>query len=312
MSVFLVTGGAGFIGSHLVDRLVQRGHRVRVLDNFETGKHQNLADAMNHIDLVEGDVRNGETVKQALRDVAVVFHLAALGSVPRSVHDPLTTDQVNVLGTLNLLVAAREAKAKRFVFSSSSSVYGESAAVPQHEALPCKPISPYGVTKLAGEQYCRVFWHAYGLQTICLRYFNVFGPRQDPASQYAAAIPRFVSRLLRNEPPIIFDDGEQSRGFTYIDDVVDANLLAAGIPQACGQAVNVSAGSSVTVNQVVRELRTLVGKDIEPIYAPARPGDIRHSLADITAARQLLGYEPRVDFQEGLRRSIDWYRRNLA
>jgi nucleoside-diphosphate-sugar epimerase len=312
MSVFLVTGGAGFIGSHLVDRLVQHGHRVRVLDNFETGKHQNLTGAMNHIDLLEGDVRHRETVQQALRDVAVVFHLAALGSVPRSVNDPLTTDQVNVLGTLNLLVAAREAKAKRFVFSSSSSVYGEIAVVPQHEALPCKPISPYGVTKLAGEQYCRVFWHTYGVQTICLRYFNVFGPRQDPASQYAAAIPRFVSRLLRNEPPIIFDDGEQSRGFTYIDDVVDANLLAAGIPEACGQAVNVSAGSSVTVNQVVRELRTLLGKDIEPIHAPARPGDIRHSLADITAARELLGYEPRVDFREGLRRSIDWYRQNLA
>jgi nucleoside-diphosphate-sugar epimerase len=312
MSVFLVTGGAGFIGSHLVDRLVQRGHRVRVLDNFETGKHQNLADAMNRIDLVEGDVRNWETVQKALRDAAVVFHLAALGSVPRSVNDPLTTDQVNVRGTLNLLVAAREAKAKRFVFSSSSSVYGETAVVPQHEAQPCKPISPYGVTKLAGEQYCRVFWHTYGVQTICLRYFNVFGPRQDPASQYAAAIPRFVSRLLRNEPPIIFDDGEQSRGFTYVDDVVDANLLAAAIPEARGQAVNISAGSSVTVNQVVRELRALLGKDIEPVYAPARPGDIRHSLADIAAARQLLGYEPRVDFQEGLRRSIDWYRRNLA
>ncbi|MFQ6049053.1 MAG: NAD-dependent epimerase/dehydratase family protein, partial [Phycisphaerae bacterium] len=236
MSVFLVTGGAGFIGSHLVDRLVERGHQVRVLDNFETGKRENLAASAGKIELIEGDIRDQPTLRRAMREVSVVFHLAALGSVPRSIADPLTTDAVNVGGTLKLLVAAREAKVKRFVFSSSSSVYGETSVMPQHERLPCRPISPYGVSKLAGEQYCRAFHHSYGLATISLRYFNVFGPRQDPTSQYAAVIPRFISRLLRNEPPIIFDDGQQSRCFTYVDNVVEANLLAAAAPQVAGEA----------------------------------------------------------------------------
>jgi nucleoside-diphosphate-sugar epimerase len=247
-----------------------------------------------------------------MRDVTEVFHLAALGSVPRSVSDPLTTNEVNVTGTLNLLVAAKDVKARRFVFSSSSSVYGESKVMPQHESLVCSPISPYGVTKLTGEYYCSVFYKTYGLETACLRYFNVFGPRQDPNSQYAAAIPLFVKHLMRDEPPTIFDDGEQSRGFTYVANVVEANLLAASVEKIGGQAINISAASSVTVNHVVNEVRSLLGKDIEPVYAPPRPGDIRRSLADISLARELLGYEPRIDFSEGLARAIGWYRDNLS
>jgi len=312
MSVYLVTGGAGFIGSHLVDRLVKLARRVRVLDNFETGKRDNLAQAADQIELVEGDIRDLATVREAMREVEVVFHLAALGSVPRSVADPLTTNEVNVTGTLNLLLAARDVEARRFVFSSSSSVYGESETMPQHESLPCRPISPYGVSKLVGEQYCRVFYQAYGLETLCLRYFNVFGPRQDPTSQYAAAIPLFVSHLLRDEPPTVFDDGEQSRGFTYVDNVVDANLAAAEVGEVAGQAVNISSATSVTVNQVVNEVRSLLGKDIEPVYAPPRPGDIKHSLADVSLARKLMNYEPQVDFADGLARAIGWYRDNLG
>ncbi len=312
MSAYLVTGGAGFIGSHLVDRLVKLGRRVRVLDNFETGKRDNLAQSADQIELIEGDIRDLATVREAMREVVVVFHLAALGSVPRSVKDPLTTNGVNVTGTLNLLLAAREVAAERFVFSSSSSVYGESETMPQHESLPCRPISPYGVSKLVGEHYCRVFHQAYGLGTLCLRYFNVFGPRQDPTSQYAAAIPLFVSHLLRDEPPTVFDDGEQSRGFTYVDDVVDANLAAVEVGDAAGQAVNISAATSVTVNQVVNEVRSLLGKDIEPVYAPPRPGDIKHSLADVSLARKLMNYEPQVDFADGLARAIGWYRENLG
>lgn len=307
MSVFLVTGGAGFIGSHLVDRLVERGHQVRVLDNFETGKRENLAASAGKIELIEGDIRDQPTLRRAMREVSVVFHLAALGSVPRSIADPLTTDAVNVGGTLKLLVAAREAKVKRFVFSSSSSVYGETSVMPQHERLPCRPISPYGVSKLAGEQYCRAFHHSYGLATISLRYFNVFGPRQDPTSQYAAVIPRFISRLLRNEPPIIFDDGQQSRCFTYVDNVVEANLLAAAAPQVAGEAVNISSPASVTINEVAGRISQLLNKQIEPIHAAPRPGDIRHSLGDISLARELIGFAPAIDFAEGLQRAIGWY-----
>jgi len=313
MSVMLVTGGAGFIGSHLVDRLVRQGERVRVLDNFDTGKRQNLDGSIEQIDLIEGDIRNMDTVRAAMRDVGAVFHLAAVGSVPRSIDDPLTTDGINVTGTLNLLVAARDAKVRRFVFSSSSSVYGDTTVMPQHEDLPCKPISPYGVTKLVGEQYCRVFHSTYGLGTFSLRYFNVFGPRQDPNSQYAAAIPLFVSALLRDEQPTVFDDGEQSRGFTYVDNVVEANLLAAKAPNACGQAVNISCAASVSINQLMQEIRALLDKEhVEPRYVDPRPGDIKHSLADVTLAGKLLGFEPKIDLKEGLRKALGWYREHLA
>ena len=312
MSVHLVTGGAGFIGSHLVDRLVANGCAVRVLDNFVTGKRENLAGAMAKIELVEGDIRDEATVREAMRDVSVVFHLAALGSVPQSMADPLPTNGVNITGTVTLLAAARDAGAKRFVFSSSSSVYGETEVMPQHEELPCVPISPYGVTKLVGEHYCRVFRHCFGLEAISLRYFNVFGPRQDPKSQYAAAIPLFVSAMLHGDQPKIFDDGEQSRGFTYVSNVVDANIRAAAVPKVSGHAVNISTATSVTVNEVVREIAKLLGQPFDPLYLPPRAGDIKYSLADMSRAKELLDYEAKISFAEGLAMAIGWYREHLS
>jgi len=310
-SIALVTGGAGFIGSHLVDALVERGTPVRVLDDFSTGKHENLAQAVDKIEIVQADIRDMAAVRRAMADISVVYHLAAMTSVPRSVQDPIPTHQVNTEGTLNLLVAAREAGARRFVFSSSSSVYGNTQELPQHEDLPLRPISPYGASKLLGEHYCRIFWELYGLETISLRYFNVFGPRHDPNSPYAAAIPLFISALLRGEPPTIFDDGEQSRGFTYVSDVVEANLLAAEAPAVQGQAVNISTATSVTINRVVQLARELLAVDVDPVYAPPRPGDIRHSLADVRLAEKVIGFRPKVSFQEGLRRAIAWYREHL-
>ncbi len=311
MAISLVTGGAGFIGSHLVDALIERGESVRVLDDFSTGKRENLAQAEGKVEIIEADICDVDVVQEAMADVSVVHHLAAITSVPRSVADPITTHQVNTEGTLNLLLAAREAKVRRFVFSSSSSVYGDTDELPQHEELPLQPISPYGATKVLGEQYCRIFWKLYGLETISLRYFNVFGPRHDPSSQYAAAIPLFISALLRDQAPTIFDDGEQSRGFTYVADVVEANLLAAEAPEAQGQAVNISTATSVTVNRVVQLTNDLLGKDIDPIHAPPRAGDVRHSLADVRRAAEVIGFKPKVSFEDGLRRAIDWYRRNL-
>lgn len=308
----LITGGAGFIGSNMVRQLLSDGDSVRILDNFSTGKVENLAEVRGDIEVIEGDVRDLAMVKRAVAGIDVVYHLAALGSVPRSIEDPDTTHQVNVNGTFNLLVASREARVGRFVFASSSSVYGSNPVLPQHEALPLAPISPYGATKAVGEMYCRAFYETYGLQTLALRYYNVFGPRQDPSSQYAAAIPRFVAALLRDQSPLIYDDGEQSRGFTYIDNVVKANCLAARATKTAGQAVNISTATAISVNAVVTTLRELLGKmHVSPTYAPPRPGDIKHSLADVRLARELLGFEPSVSFQEGIRRAIDWYRVHL-
>jgi UDP-glucose 4-epimerase len=242
----------------------------------------------------------------------VVYHLAALGSVPRSMKDPATTHDVNVNGTFNVLMAARDAKARRIVFASSSSVYGQSPVLPQHEGLPLAPISPYGATKAIGEIYFRAFYQTYGTQSVCLRYYNVFGPRQDPTSQYAAAIPLFVSALLRNQSPRIFDDGEQSRGFTYIENVMQANWLAANAKETGGEAINISTKNAVTVNTVVNTIRKLMDKEnIKPVYAPPRPGDIKHSLADVTRAKELLGYEPFVSFEQGIKKAIGWYQENL-
>jgi UDP-glucose 4-epimerase len=312
MSLSLITGGAGFIGSNMVRFLLDRGQKVRVLDNFETGKRQNLTEVTAHIELIEGDIRNMDTVQRAVRGAEVVYHLAALGSVPRSVKDPVTSHDVNVNGTFNMLLAARDAKVRRFIFASSSSVYGQSKVLPQHEGLPLVPISPYGATKVAGEIYCKTFYETYGLQTISLRYYNVFGPRQDPTSQYAAAIPLFVSALLRDKAPTIFDDGEQSRGFTYIDNVMQANWLAANAKETHGEAFNISTKDAVTVNTVVNVIRKLMGKEnIKPVYAPPRPGDIKHSLADVTLAKKVIGYEPFISFEEGITKAIDWYRENL-
>ena len=312
MGLSLITGGAGFIGSNMVRFLLEKGQKVRVLDNFETGKRENLTEVADQIELIEGDIRDMDTVRRAAAGAEVVYHLAALGSVPRSVKDPATSHDVNVNGIVNMLIAARDAKARRFIFSSSSSVYGQSKVLPQHEGLPLAPISPYGATKAAGEIYCRTFYETYGLQTISLRYYNVFGPRQDPTSQYAAAIPLFVSAFLRDKAPTIFDDGQQSRGFTYIDNVTEANWLAANMKEAHGEAVNISTKSAVTVNTVVNVIRKLMGKEnIKPVYAPPRPGDIKHSLADITRAKEVIGYEPFISFEEGITKAIDWYRENL-
>jgi nucleoside-diphosphate-sugar epimerase len=312
VSLSLVTGGGGFIGSNMVRFLLEKGQKVHVLDNFETGKRENLDEVKSDIELIEGDIRDALAVKRAVDGAEVVYHLAALGSVPRSIKDPATTHDVNVNGTFNVITACRDAKVRRVVFASSSSVYGQSPVLPQHEDLPLAPISPYGATKAIGEIYFRSFYATYGLQSVCLRYYNVFGPRQDPTSQYAAAIPLFVSALMRNQSPKIFDDGEQSRGFTYIENVLNANWLAANAKETHGEAVNISTSNAVTVNTVVDTIRKLLGKEnIKPVYAPPRPGDIKHSLADVKRAKELIGYEPFVTFEQGIAKAIDWYKANL-
>jgi UDP-glucose 4-epimerase len=312
MQRVLVTGGAGFIGSHLVERLLADGQKVRVLDNFATGSRKNLdftrrAMAEGRCEILEGDLRDRAAVVRAVSGVEVVFHEAALASVARSIADPGLVDEVNVGGTLKLLEAARAAGVKRVVFAGSSSVYGNAADLPKHEEQRPVPISPYGVSKLTGEEYLRVFHHVYGLETVTLRYFNVFGPRQTADSEYAAVIPIFLSRILRGERPVIYGDGEQSRDFTYIDDVVAANLLAATAPLAAGQTINVACGRRHSVGSLCRMLIEFAGASVEPLHAAPRAGDVRHSQADISRARTLLGYAPEVEFAVGLRRTFDWF-----
>jgi len=304
----LVTGGAGFIGSHLAARLVADGHDVRVLDNFATGRRSNITAIGGEVELVEGDIQSYERAHNAIRGCEVVFHQAALPSVPRSIQDPLTSNATNVIGTLNVLLAARDEGVRRVVCASSSSVYGANPTLPKHEGLPALPISPYATAKLASEGYCRSFGVGYGLETVMLRYFNVFGARQDPTSQYAAVIPNFITAMLDNRPVTIFGDGEQSRDFTHVDNVVQANLLALAAPDVSGEVFNVACGRRVTLNELAAELRELTGADAEPIYAPPRPGEVRHSLADLTRARERIGYEPSVDLREGLTRTIEHYR----
>jgi nucleoside-diphosphate-sugar epimerase len=303
----LVTGGGGFIGSNLVDRLLQDGYTVRVLDNFATGHRHNLETSLDAIELIEGDLQSYERVHNAIRDCELVFHQGALPSVPRSIQDPLTSNAVNITGTLNVLLAARDAGVRRVVYASSSSVYGASEALPKREDHRPVPIAPYAVSKLAGEGHCRSFWHVYGLETVALRYFNVFGPRQDPASQYSAVIPMFITAFLDGQRPTIYGDGEQSRDFTYIENVLEATLLAARADGVAGETFNVASGERISLNTLIAELRKLTGKEIEPIYADPRPGDVRHSLADISKVRDALGYEPRTDALEGLRRVFTWY-----
>ncbi len=304
----LVTGGGGFIGSHLAARLVALGHEVRILDNFSTGQRSNVPALGEDVEIVEGDIRSYERAHTAVRGCEIVFHQAALPSVPRSIADPLTSNAATVTGTLNLLLAARDDGVRRVVLGSSSSVYGAADDGPRHEALAPLPISPYAVAKLACEGYARSFHEIYGLQTISLRYFNVFGPRQSRHSQYAAVVPRFISGLLSGRPPTIFGDGEQSRDFTYVDNVIDANLLAAETATATGQIYNVAGGEGISVNRLFAELRDLVGRDVEPVYVDARPGEIRHSHADLSLARRELGYEPRVGLRDGLRFTLSHYR----
>jgi UDP-glucose 4-epimerase len=300
MSRVLVTGGGGFIGSHLVRALLERGDEVRVLDNFATGNRANLEGL--DIEVVEGELRSYERVHNAVRGCEVVFHLGALGSVPRSVQDPLTTSAVNVEGTLNVLLAARDEGVRRVVFASSSSVYGSSAELPARESGPVDPISPYGVAKLAAERYCVSFSRVYEtFETVVLRYFNVFGPRQNPFSEYAAAVPKFLTAVAAGEQVTVYGDGGQARDFTYVTNVIDANLLAADAPGASGRIFNVAAGAPHSVNELLETIGTLLETSVDKVHTEPRPGDIRDSFADIASAREILGWEPRVGFEDGLR-----------
>jgi UDP-glucose 4-epimerase len=303
----LVTGGAGFIGSHLVSHLVAGGHEVALLDNFATGRRDNLADVAEEVEIVEGDIQSYERVHTAVRGCEVVFHQAALPSVPRSVQDPLTSNAANVIGTLNVLLAARDSGIRRVVFASSSSIYGANRELPKREEQHPLPISPYAVAKLTGEGYCRAFGEVYGLETVSLRYFNVFGPKQDPQSAYAAVIPRFITDLLADESPTVFGDGEQTRDFTYVDNVVHANLLAAQAEGVTGKVYNIATGERASLNDLVRRLQGLTGSTATASYEPPRPGDVRDSLADVSRARAELGYEPEVGFDEGLRRTVEFH-----
>jgi nucleoside-diphosphate-sugar epimerase len=303
---YLVTGGAGFIGSSLVRKLIETGTSVRVVDDLSTGKGANLA-GLPGVELVEGDLSQ-MPLQSVLNGIEVVFHLAAVPSVPRSVADPLRSHQASATATLRLLTAARDAGVRRFITSSSSSVYGNAATMPVAESAPTSPRSPYAVGKLASEGYTRVFAGVYGMSTVSLRYFNVFGPRQDPGSQYAAVIPRFISAFLRRERPCVFGDGQQSRDFTYVDNVVNANLLAAAAHELAGESINVASGRPYSLLDLLGELRSLLGTQLDPKFEPSRPGDIRHSHANIDLARDLLGYHPQVDFREGLRRTVEWFK----
>jgi UDP-glucose 4-epimerase len=309
MSVYLVTGGAGFIGSHLAEALIERGKRVRVFDNLCTGNRANVARMDGRAEFVEGDLVNREDVERALDGVEVVFHQAALASVPRSVDTPLDTNAACVTGTVNLLDVARRNGVRRVVFAGSSSVYGDQPTPAKHERLLPTPISPYAAAKAAGELYCQAFTHTYGLETVTIRYFNVFGPRQDPKSQYAAVIPKFITQMLAGTRPTIFGDGKQSRDFTYIDNIVHGNLLAADAPKAVGRTINVACGESFDLLQLADGINKALGTNIKPIFEPARAGDVRDSLADITLARELLKYEPTIGFDEGLKRTVEYYRR---
>jgi nucleoside-diphosphate-sugar epimerase len=309
MARYLVTGGAGFIGSHIAETLVKRGDEVRVLDNFSTGKTENLAGIAGRFELIEGDIRDLETCRRAVDGVEAVFHEAALASVARSVEDPLLANAVNVTGTLNLLVAARAAGAGSFVLASSSAVYGDDLTMPKVEGREGRPVSPYGATKLFDEKYAQAFHILHGMRTVSLRYFNVFGPRQDPYSEYSAVIPLFVTKVLRGERPTIFGDGEQSRDFIHVDDVVRANLLAAGSADAAGEALNVACGVGTTVNGLLAAVNEVLGAKVEARYAPPRPGDILHSTADIAKARRLTGFAPGLPFRDGLVATIEWYKK---
>ena len=304
----LVTGGAGFIGSNVVHRLLERGSTVRVLDDLSTGRMENLRDIAGDIEFVEGDIRDGETVAGVMREVTNVLHIAALPSVVRSVEDPVTSNDVNVCGTLTMLVAARDAGVKRFVFSSSSSVYGDTEVLPKQEDMKPMPLSPYAAQKLTGEHYCKIFHGLYGLETFVLRYFNVFGPRQNPASQYAAVIPLFIDAFKNDRAPVIYGDGAQTRDFTYVDDVVEANICCCAAPaEGAGGVYNVARGDRVSVNELAETLMSIMDKDIRPVHEAARPGDVRDSQADSTRARELLGWEPGTTFDEGLRKTVEFF-----
>jgi len=311
MARFLVTGGGGFIGSHIVRELLSRGDEVRVIDDFSTGRRENIADIVDDFELIEQDIRNLEAMRPAFVGVDYVLHQAAIPSVPRSVKDPLRSHEANCTGTLNVLLAARDAEVKRVVQASSSSVYGSNTKLPKVETMRPLPISPYAATKLTQEAYASAFYVSYGLETVSLRYFNVFGPRQDPTSQYAAVIPIFFTLMLTGNPPIVYGDGEQTRDFTYVANVVQANIKAALVQDGAGQAFNIACGSRVSLNELIGKLNGILGTNIEPIYDKPRVGDVKHSLADISAAREALGYDPAVDFTTGLQKTAEFFA-NLA
>jgi len=309
MSLYLITGIAGFIGSSLARAVLSRGDQVRGVDNLSTGNRENLAEILNRIDFREADIVDLDAMHKACAGVDFVLHQAAIPSVPKSVLDPLGSNRANIDGTVNVLVAARDAKVKRVVYAASSSAYGDTPTLPKHEEMKPDPISPYAVAKLASEQYMISFYRCYGLETVCLRYFNIFGPRQDPSSPYSGVLAKFITQMLRDEQPTINGDGEQSRDFTYIDNAVDANLLACTAPatKAAGQMFNVATGRRVTLNETFHLLQSLTSYTGKPKHGPERGGDIKHSLADISKAEAGLGYKPKVDFEEGLRRTVDWY-----
>lgn len=311
MEKFLVTGGAGFIGSNICRKLVSQGCFVRVIDNLLTGRKSNLADVIDKIEFIEADMGDENTARAAMKDIDIVLHQGALPSVPKSVDNPAATHRHCVDATFTLLLAARDAGIKRFVYAASSSAYGDTPVLPKVETMPVNPLSPYAVAKLVGEYYCSVFYKVFGLETISLRYFNVFGPYQDPTSQYAAAIPAFVTSILKRKPPTVYGDGRQSRDFTYIDNVVSANVLAAEAKQTKGEVVNIACGEVVTVNQIIDMINEFAGRNVKPVYVPSRAGDVKHSLADISLAKKLIGFKPLVSFRQGLELAIDWYRDNL-
>lgn len=310
MSLNLVTGGAGFIGSNIVAELVRQKKRVRVLDNFATGRRENLIPFGKDVELIEGSLTDLETVRLAVRGVDVVFHQAALPSVPRSIDQPINCNEVNIGGTLNVFVASKDEGVRRVIIASSSSVYGNTEVQPKDEGMSLRPLSPYAVSKLAGESYASVFSRVYGLQTVALRYFNVFGPRQNPHSQYAAVIPRFIKAMSRGERPVIYGDGLQSRDFSYVENVVQANLLAAEAPSVGGELMNIACGEAHSLLNLVEILNRLLGTNINPVFEPARKGEVLHSLASISRAHRLLGYKPSVLWEEGLKRTLDWMSRN--
>ncbi len=307
MATYLVTGGAGFIGSHLVEELVRRGERVRVVDNLSTGKRQNITH-LSSVELVEGDLADLEVARRAVGGIDYVLHQAAIPSVPRSVQDPITSNRANIDGSLNILVAARDAGVKRLVYAGSSSAYGDTPTLPKIETMPTAPLSPYALQKLVAEQYCQMFTRLYGLETVTIRYFNVFGPRQDPSSPYSGVISLFISALCEGRQPTIYGDGEHTRDFTYVANVVDGVLRACSAAGASGEIINVATGGRISLNTLFKTIRDLVKASVDPNYAPPRPGDVKDSQADISKARRVLGYEPIVSFEEGLARTVAWYR----
>jgi nucleoside-diphosphate-sugar epimerase len=307
---YLVTGGAGFIGSNIAEHLVGRGHRVRVFDNFSSGKRDNVRPFADKAEIVEGDLRDPRAIRQAVNGVRFVLHLGAIPSVTHSVEDPGMTHETNVTGTLNLLLAARDAGVQRVVSTSSSSVYGDTPTLPKREEMTPSPLSPYAVHKITGEYYCRIFWQLYGLETLSLRYFNVFGPRQDPQSQYAAVIPRFITAILKDQSPTIYGDGQQTRDFSHVENIIDANVLACQAPkEALGESFNIACGGRVSLLDLVDTVNKILGKNVKPKLDPPRPGDILHSQADISKAEKLLGWKPRINFADGIAKTIAWYQK---